>query len=370
MEKKHRILIVDDSQMNRDLLSEMLSSEYIIELAENGARALEIMTAKRQELSCVLLDISMALVNGFEVLEEMFNKHWLDSLPVIIISSETEPQFLKRAYKLGATDYISRPFDSEVVKKKVQNTINLYANQKKLAGMVIQQMYESECQANMMVQILGHIVEFRNHESGSHIMNISTITKVLLEHLAKKAPQYNLTKADISVISRASALHDIGKIAVPYEVLNKPGKLTPEEFEQIKTHSMIGATMLDNLPQYKDEPLVKIAYQICRWHHERYDGKGYPDGLKGDDIPIAAQVVALADVYDALTSERCYKKAFTHEQAVKMITGNECGLFNPILMACFKEVADVLQDELLNAKNKKPDLDISGLVGNLFPKMS
>lgn len=369
MANLHRILIVDDSELNRDLLSDMLCTDYVIEMAENGTRALEIMQQKRTQLSCVLLDISMAGLDGFDVLKEMNKNHWLDSLPVIIISSETAPQFFKKAYALGVSDYINRPFDEEVVRKRVQNTINLYANQKKLAGMVIKQMYESERQSNMMVEILGHIVEFRNKESGAHIQNVYTITRVLLEHLAKRAPQYKLTKDDISIISRASALHDIGKISVPYEVLNKPGKLTPEEFEEIKKHTVVGAQMLEALPRYKDEPLVKVAYQICRWHHERYDGKGYPDGLVGDNIPIAAQVVALADVYDALTSVRCYKKAFTSEQAVQMIMTNECGVFNPILISCFKEIAPILPDTLMNAANEKPNVDLTGLVGNIFPKM-
>lgn len=336
------ILVVDDSSYNRELLTEILSGTYRIIQAQNGAMALEILQTKRNEISCILLDLSMAVVNGFEVLEEMNKNNWLKTLPVIIISSENSADFIRKGYTLGASDYIFRPFDETVVKRRVENTVTLYTNQKKLAKMILDQRQENERLSDMMVSILGHTVEFRNKESNAHIANVSIITKLLLEQLVILFPKYSFSKNDITVISRAAALHDIGKVSIPDAVLNKPGKLTEEEFAMMKQHSLIGAQMLESMPEYKDEPLVICAYKICRWHHERFDGKGYPDGLSGEKIPIEAQIVSLADVYDALTSERCYKKAFTHQQAIEMILKGECGTFNPELLKCLQSVEKTL----------------------------
>ncbi len=343
---KYKILIADDAEMNREILTELLQDEFDIIEVENGRQAISVLQQQAKELSLVLLDIVMPEMDGFEVLAYMNRYHWIEDVPVIMISSETSPTYIKRAYDFGAADYISRPFDAAVVHRRVSNTIMLYAKQRKLTGMVAAQIYEKEKSNNLMVTILSHIVEFRNGESGLHVLHINTLTDLLLKSLVLRTDQYKLTKEDISRICVASALHDIGKIAIPYEILNKPGRLTPEEFEVMKTHSAIGAAMLDELPAYQDEPLVRTAYEICRWHHERYDGKGYPDGLKGDRIPISAQIVALADVYDALTSERCYKKAFSHETAMEMILDGQCGVFNPLLMECLKDIGDVLQKEL------------------------
>lgn len=211
--------------------------------------------------------------------------------------------------------------------------------------MVTDQIYEKEKSSSLMVAILSHIVEFRNGESGLHVIHINAITKILLQCLVHKTDKYPLTHKDISLISMASALHDIGKITIPDEILNKPGKLTNEEFAIMKTHSAAGATMIQGIP-FQEEKLVKYAYEISRWHHERYDGRGYPDGLVGEDIPISAQVVSIADVYDALTSVRVYKRAFTHEEAMQMILNNECGVFNPLILECLKESADQIQNEL------------------------
>lgn len=340
------ILVVDDSEYNRELLTEILSNKYRIIQAKNGAEALEIMAARRQELSCVLLDISMAVVNGFEVLEEMNAKKWISVLPVIIISSESSTEYIRKGYTLGACDYISRPYDEVVVLRRVDNTVNLYANQKKLAKMIIAQIQENERQSDMMVSILGHTVEFRNKESNAHIANVSCLTKILMEELNNPI-KYHFSKKEIALVSRAAALHDLGKVSIPDEILNKPGKLTQEEFEKMKEHSLIGAQMIESLSEYKNEPLVKAAYKICRWHHERYDGKGYPDKLSGNEIPIEAQIVSLADVYDALTSKRCYKDAFSHSQAIQMITNNECGIFNPDLLECIKRIEKTLKDRLI-----------------------
>ena len=346
MVNKQKILIVDDSEMNRAILADMLESEYEIIEAENGEEAIGILEERRAELSLILLDIVMPRMDGFGVLEIMNKRDWIEDVPVIMISSESGAAPVKRAYEMGISDYISRPFDSTVVHRRVVNTIMLYAKQKKLAALVMEQIDENEKQSALMIDILSHIVEFRNGESGLHVLHIRILTEQILKHLSQITDKYSFTQEEISLISTASALHDIGKISIPSEILNKPGRLTKEEFDTMKTHTTVGAKMLDNLAFHQDEPLVKEAHAICRWHHERYDGRGYPDGLKGDDIPISAQVVALADVYDALTSERVYKKAIPHEEAVRMICDGECGTFNPLILKCLNDIADILPAKL------------------------
>ena len=268
---------------------------------------------------------------------------------------------------MGATDFIVRPFNESVVRRRVVNTILLYAKQKKLMGMVADQIYEKEQSSNMMIDILSHIVEFRNGESGLHVRHVHVLTEMLLERLIQKTDQYGITHTDIPVISMASALHDIGKIAIDEKILNKPGRFTEEEFAIMKTHSAIGADILKDLPLYRDEPLVKCAYEICRWHHERYDGRGYPDGLKGDEIPISAQIVALSDVYDALTSERCYKKALAHEEAIQMILDGKCGIFNPTVLECLTDIADRIPGEL--EERSTPSLNNRRKIYNVAQEM-
>lgn len=336
-EKNARILIVDDSEMNRDMLSDMLSDDYDIVDAANGEEALSILKEQVYDIDLVLLDIIMPAVDGFGVLDVMKRYHWIDNTPVIIISSEISQSYIRKAFELGVTDYILRPFDSFVIHKRVSNTLMLYRKQKKLLSALEEQVYENEKNNSMMINVLAHIVEFRNGESGMHVHHIKQLTSILLQNLIEKTDKYRLTENDILLISTASSLHDIGKISIDDKILNKPGRLTAEEFEVIKTHSVIGAEMLQDLHNTHNYPLFDKAYEICRWHHERYDGKGYPDGLKGEEIPISAQVTSLADVYDALTSNRCYKKAFSHEKAMEMILDGQCGAFNPVLLQCLKD---------------------------------
>lgn len=343
--EKQKILIVDDSEMNRAILTGILDDGYDFLEAENGLQALDVLRAHR-DISLVLLDIVMPELDGFGVLSVMGEQHWIDQTPVIMISAESDSMLVERAYQLGATDYISRPFDKSVVRRRVINTLMLYGKQKHLMRMITEQVYRREKSNRLMTGILSHIVEFRNAESGPHVQHIQTVSELLLRQLARKTDRYTLTEDDIALISTASALHDIGKISIPDSILNKPGKLTAEEFEVVKTHAAVGASILQNLPMTQDEPLIQVAYQICRWHHERYDGHGYPDGLVGDQIPITAQVVSLADVYDALTGERCYKKAYPHETAVRMIQNGECGVFNPLLIECLLDIQDQLQREI------------------------
>ena len=344
--RRQKILIADDSEMNRSILADMLEEEFDIIEAENGLEAVSILQQCADELSLVLLDIVMPEMDGFEVLMVMNQRQWIEDVPVIMISAETRSSQIERAYKLGITDFISRPFDALIVHRRVVNTILLYAKQKKLVGMVADQIYEKERQGNLMIDILSHIVEFRNGESGLHVLHVRTLTEMLLRRLSQKTDRYRLTPAEIAIITTASALHDIGKIAIDENILNKPGRLTDEEFAIMKTHTTVGAEMLENLPIHQHDPLVNVAYQICRWHHERYDGRGYPDGLRGDSIPISAQVVALADVYDALTSVRVYKPPFPHEEAVQMILDGKCGTFNPLLLECLQENAEVIRSGL------------------------
>lgn len=345
---RQQILITDDSEINRAILADMLEEDYEIIEAQDGLEALSILRRSELEIDLVLLDIMMPNMDGFELLAAMNQYQWIEDIPVIMISAESDSSYVNRAYSLGVTDYISRPFDEAIVRRRVANTLVLYNKQKRLVQMVTDQIYEKENNNRLMINILSHIVEFRNGESRWHVLHIHAITELLLKRLVQKENQYHLTQADISLITMASALHDIGKISIPDSILNKPGKLTPEEFEVIKTHSMTGASMLQSLPFYADEPIVKFSYDICRWHHERIDGLGYPDGLKGDEIPIAAQIVALADVYDALISERVYKKAIPHNEAVNMILYGECGSFSPLLLECLVDVSDRLKSELLD----------------------
>ena len=346
---RYRILIVDDSEMNRMILSEMLKGEFEILEAENGSACLDMLSRYEMKISLILLDIVMPGMDGFGVLEYMNRNNLIKDIPVIMISGEDSGEVIKRAYEMGVSDYIKRPFDMEVVHRRVLNTIKLYAKQRRLVAMVMNQVFEKEKNSRMLISVLSEIVEFRNGESGTHVLNINTLTTMILEQLAKKTDKYHLSWSNRMLISTASSLHDIGKIGIDEKILNKPGRLTPEERKIMEKHTVIGADMLANLPMYEDEPLMKVAYQICRWHHERYDGKGYPDGLKGEEIPISAQVVALADVYDALTSERVYKKAYSHEEAVQMICNGECGTFNPLLLECLCEIQDPIKKELQEA---------------------
>ena len=343
---KQQILIVDDSEMNRAILTEMLKSEYKILEACNGEECLNMIQQYGTGISIVLLDIVMSKVDGFQVLSVMNRNHWIEDIPVVMISSEDSESYIRRAYEMGVSDYISRPFDAKIVYQRVSNTIKLYAKQRRLITLITDQIYEKEKNNRMMIGILSQIVEFRNGESGLHVQNINILTGMLIERLVQKTDKYNITWAEGVIITTASALHDIGKIGIDEKILNKPGKLTDEEFEIMKTHTVIGASILENLDVYRNEELVKTARDICRWHHERYDGKGYPDGLKGDEIPISAQVVSLADVYDALVSKRVYKKSFTHEQAMKMILNGECGQFNPILLECLVDIQGRIKEEM------------------------
>lgn len=338
-----KILIVDDSAFNRTLLSDMLSDEYTIFEASNGVEAISILNDHFTEISLMILDMVMPVMDGLETMEYMNKSKLIFDIPVVMISSEDSSEAICKAYNLGVSDFIARNLNQAIVKKRLRNIIALYSKQKKLQGIIADQFYEKEKNFHIMIEILAHTIEFRNGECGMHIINVQNYTEILLKELAQLTDKYHLDDADIALISTVSALHDVGKIAIPDEILNKPGKLTDEEFTIMKSHSAVGAEMLANLPCYHDEPIVKLSRSIARWHHERWNGKGYPDHLAGDDIPIEAQVVSIADVYDALTADRVYKKAFSHQTAIQMICNGECGEFNPLLITCMLNTAEQLR---------------------------
>lgn len=345
--EKPSVLIVDDSEMNRAILSEMLKDEYCILEADSGRAALDMVDRYGDELSLVLLDIVMPGMNGFEVLGDLSRRSIIDNLPVIMVSSEDSDDVVLRAYELGASDYVNRPFDSRVVRRRVSNTIRLYAKQRRLTSLLSQQYNERVKNSRMLIDIMAGVMELRNGESGRHVTNIEKLTELLLGCLVQRSDNIFLDNEERSTIALASALHDIGKMSIDDAILNKPGRLTSEEFEIMKTHTTIGADMLLELGRHHaGNALMEYAYQIARWHHERWDGRGYPDGLKGDDIPIAAQVVSVADVYDALTSVRVYKDAIPHEEAIQMILDGKCGTFNPLLLDCLLEVQDQIAETL------------------------
>ena len=345
--RKPLLLIADDAEMNRMILREMLGDEYEVIEAENGLEAVKLLQEHGKEISLVLLDIIMPVMSGFDVLSHMVSTDLIDDVPVIMISSENSEDAVLRAYELGASDFISRPFDARVVRQRVSNIMRLYTRQRRLSALLSRQYYERERTNSILLDIMGGVMDMHNGGSGAHAWHVRAITDILIERLIAKTDKYNITRKDRSNITTASMLHDIGKLAIPDNVLNKPQGLTSEEFEIMKTHTVKGADMLAGLDACDAYPrFFRTACEICRWHHERWDGGGYPDGLKGDQIPISAQVVSLADTYDVLTSERVYKSALPHERAVEMILHGECGEFNPLLIECFEESSDRIAEEV------------------------
>lgn len=344
--KRFKILIIDDSEKNRGELTEMLEREFDVINASDAKQGIEMINKYGEDIALLLLEVKICGMSGFEVLTYMKHSGLTENIPIIMISDEKSESFIRRAYDLGAVDYIGRPFDFQTVYKRVLNTIKLYAKQRRLEKLVARNMVEKEKNNRMLIGVLEQVIEYRNGESGIHVSHIKILTEMLLDKLMQKTDKYNLSWSQRMMIITASALHDIGKVGIEEKIINKTEKLTEEESNEMKMHTLIGAGMIENLDEYKDEELMQIAYGICRGHHERYDGKGYPDGLKGDDIPIGAQVVALADEYDRLVMGRPNKKSVSHEQAVNMINDRECGKFNPILVECFLEISDEIKARL------------------------
>lgn len=344
--QRKKLLVVDDIDLNRLILRDLFESQFEILEAENGKVAIELIREHANDIAIVLLDIVMPEVDGFGVLEEMNHLGLMQSIPVVFITGENDDEKSLMGYQLGISDLINKPFNSDIVYRRVHNVIDLYAHQYNLERRLQEQKEMLDRQAwrirqsnQFVIDALSTTVEFRSFESGEHIKRIRIMTKIFLE-MARE--YYPLTDEEITVISSASAMHDIGKIAIPDAILLKPGKLTPEEFEVMKTHTIRGCEILESLNYTQEKEFYNYCYEICRHHHERWDGNGYPDGLKGDEISIWAQATSIADVYDALTSKRVYKDAYSHEQAILMILHGECGQFNPLLMNKLQEMQDEL----------------------------
>lgn len=336
MDKK-KILIVDDVEMNREILTEIFKENYTTLEARNGEEAIEIIN-KENNIAAVLLDLLMPVLDGLGVLREMNERGIIEKIPVFLITAENSEKMLLEGYHLGAVDVISKPFMAHFLRCRVNNIIELYAHRNELELIVAEQVKRLNKVNASMVATLATLIEFRDCESGEHVKRICGLTKILMAEVSNTYPEYHLPQNEIDKIVASSILHDVGKISIPDQILNKPGRLTKEEFEIMKEHTTRGCDILQKIPNIMDEDLYNYSYDICRHHHERWDGRGYPDGLKGDEISIWAQVVSIADVYDALTSERVYKKAFSHEKAIEMIHNGECGAFNPKVMAVFERV--------------------------------
>lgn len=357
MSEKATILIADDSQENRELFAAMLCDDYDVVTACNGEEALSVLWQRGGEIKAVLLDVVMPVKDGFEVLASMAQNGLLADIPVLMLLSVGTPSIIRRALESGAHDYLCRPFDGLVVKKRIANAIaSKQKGEAVVSDNVAELSYSRSKSSDLMVAVLGHVLEVRNGENSLHVLHINLITRILLKHLCEKTDKYKLSPAEINVIATASALHDMGKVYIPEEILNKPARLTKEEFEIMKTHAALGAELMKSMP-FQDEPLLKYAHDIARWHHEKYDGCGYPDNLVGDDIPIWSQVVSLADVYDALTCERVYKKPYPHDVAMAMIYNGECGAFNPLLLECFSECESVIREEIEKFNNHMNEFD-------------
>lgn len=346
--RRQSVLIVDDSELNRKMLGQMLGSRFDIAEAASGEACLQLLEQNATGISIVLLDIHMPGIDGFTVLEEMNQKNLLEQIPVIMISSEDTVDAVRRAFDLGASDYISRPFDAKVVYQRIINTIQLYAKQRRLSAMAADLAFEKERASRMMIGILSQVVEKRNGESRDHVQRVAQLTSMLLAGLAQKTDRYPLTREMRRTIATAAALHDIGKMEICEDLLHKEGPLTEAERRTLQSHTLLGAQMLEEQPECRDDAFARTAYNICRWHHERYDGGGYPDGLQGEQIPIEAQVVGLADVYERLVSRPVDGHARTHSEVVQMICTGVCGAFNPLLLDCLQdmeaEIARVMQD--------------------------
>ncbi|MGI6497338.1 MAG: diguanylate cyclase domain-containing protein [Oscillospiraceae bacterium] len=354
--KKKIVLIAGDSERNRSILADMLSEEFKIIEAANGAQIFDVIRTRKAKIDLILLDMVMPEMDGFEVLERMNEHRWMDEIPVVLVLGEQTPSHIERAYDLGVTDCVNRPFDAFILRRRADNAIRLHAKQKKTACLTERKDSETEKDDQRLIHIFGHVIEFPSGKDSLHVLRLNIVTELLLKRLLQKE-ECPLSRAGAYLVSKASALHDIGKVAIPLEILNKPGKLTREEFEIMKTHARKGASMLQNLPFYQNDPLVQVAYEICLWHHERYDGGGYPDGLKGEEIPVSAQIVSLADVYAALTSGRVYQMAYSHEKAIAMILNGECGAFHPLLLECLMEVE---HDVLLQLETEYQDRNSQG----------
>lgn len=357
--KKETILVVDDVEINRDILEVTLQDDYHIIKRDNGKQAIEVIEESPESIDAILLDFVMPVMNGYEVLEYLKQKEYLYKIPVLMISAEANTDNETKCLALGASDFIHKPFVKDVILSRIKNNIALYKYKNNLEELVSQQTEELSNKNKELeeinekiIDILATLTEYRDLESGKHIQRVKTFTKVIAKYIKDHYPEVGLDDQQVEVIEAASALHDIGKIAISDTILLKPGRLTAEEYEIMKTHTTKGARMIEHIHGIWNASFEKVCKDIALYHHERDDGNGYPAGLKGNEIPISAQIVSIADVYDALVSKRCYKKEFDHETAVNMILNGECGKFNDMLLDSLRnlsnqllEIAKELRDE-------------------------
>lgn len=348
---RNTILIIDDVEINRDILTNILEEEYNIITAEDGIKGLTEIYKEQESLVAILLDLVMPRMDGYEVLAELKKTDIMANIPILVISTEESSVSEQECFNAGVSDFIHKPFNRDVVKTRVDNTVNLYLYKRHLEETVEMQTKLIRERSEGMISLLAGVVETRDVESGLHVKRVQEYTRILAEQLTKKYPMYGLDKEQIDRIVSASALHDVGKIGIPDAILLKPERLTTDEFEEMKKHTIIGAEFIKTAQDVWDSDYAKISYEIAKYHHEKYDGNGYPEGLSGEEIPISAQIVSIADVYDALVNKRCYKNAFAKEKAFDMILRGECGEFNPKLKECFidtierfEELADSMKD--------------------------
>lgn len=355
---RNKILIVDDSMFNRQLLCDILKDEYAIVEADNGRKALEIIEEQKNDIIAVLLDIVMPEMDGVAVLKELSDKQYLEDFPVLIVTGEQDMNLVAECFDYGISDFIRKPVNTDFVKPRVKKLVELYEQKNSLKEISQKQTLTMRSQYKLLQQqaarlkksnekiidVLGTVVESRNMEDGTHVKRVKEFTRILAVHMMEDYPEYELTEEKIGVISSASVLHDVGKITIPDSILLKPGKLTEEEYEYVKSHSIRGYDIINSITGVWDEEYVRYSCEITRYHHEKYDGSGYPDGLKGDEIPISAQLVSIADCFDSLISESVYKSAIPFEEAFTMILQGECGVFSFKLLECFRKAKKELEE--------------------------
>ena len=351
----YRVLLIDDNQLALESMEKTIPwAEHDLELvgcASNGIQGCQMIRSLRPDI--LISDIQMPEMDGLQVLEEMNNRGFIEDIPVIIITADGSEEKVRQAYDMGVADYIERPFDIRIVRQRVMNTVKLYARQRRLAAVMTQQLRRQEHMMGIAADILSRVMGYRNGEGADHGRHVEQITQRLLERMLERTDKYGLTLQDCRRAAAAAMFHDIGKMGVPDALLRKTGPLTPEEFDEIKKHTLIGEELMRGMKEMESEPLVEAAAEICRWHHERVDGRGYPDGLKGDEIPMTVQAVGLADAYDALVSQRVYKPAYTHAKALAMIRGGECGAFDPLLVDCLEDIQSALCREVYGMRGKE-----------------
>lgn len=338
--KQDSILIVDDNATLRALLKNMFKNEYRVLETVNGREALEILTKEYQSIAIILLDVLMPVMDGMSTLKILKEKNVLNRIPVVLLTAEESTELEKEGYALGAVDLVRKPFNNYIVVQRVKNLIELYVYKNQLEAMVRQQTKELIRMNDRVVEVMCGVVESKEEESPEHIENVKKYTKLLAEKLNEKYPEYKLDERTIGLITKGSVLHDIGKLAIDDQVLKKTTILTKDELEVLYSHTTKGSEMVRTMADIQDEEYFKVCHDICRYHHERYDGKGYPDGLKGEDIPLSAQIVGLADSYDKLTSDNIRRRAYGNREAMQMIMDGECGEFSPKLLECMVDLQD------------------------------